>query len=76
MSIVVSAVHADGKLSRGRVGWAIECAVFMALLHQEDARRASEVADAVAAHDLRCALAGGLAIAATQMLPKVTPSSS
>jgi hypothetical protein len=44
--------------------WRIECAVFSALLHEQDARRASEVAAAVLAHDLRCALAGGLAIAA------------
>lgn len=38
--------------------------MFSALLHPEDARRTSEVVAAVVAHDLRCALAGGLAIAA------------
>jgi thioesterase domain-containing protein len=38
--------------------------VFAALLHEEDARRATETLGAVLAHGLRCALTGGLAIAA------------
>jgi len=36
--------------------------VFAALLHHDDARRASEVVAAVLAHGLRCALTGGLAV--------------
>jgi hypothetical protein len=38
--------------------------VFAALLHEDDARRATETVGAVLAHGLRCALTGGLAIAA------------
>jgi hypothetical protein len=38
--------------------------VFAALLHEDDARRASEAVEAVLAHGIRCALTGGLAIAA------------
>ncbi len=38
--------------------------MFAALLHGEDARRASQVLATVLAHGLRCALTGGLAIAA------------
>jgi hypothetical protein len=38
--------------------------VFAALLHPDDARRASDAVAAVLAHGLRCALTGGLAIAA------------
>jgi hypothetical protein len=38
--------------------------VFDTLLHAKDASRASEVVAAVRTHDLRCALTGGLAIAA------------
>jgi hypothetical protein len=38
--------------------------VFAALLHEDDARRATKTVGAVLAHDLRCALTGGLAIAA------------
>ena len=36
--------------------------MFAALLNPDDARRATEVIDAVLAHGLRCALTGGLAI--------------
>ena len=36
--------------------------MFAALLHHDDARRATEVAAGVLAHGLRCALTGGLAI--------------
>jgi hypothetical protein len=38
--------------------------VFASLLHEDDARRATETVGAVLAHGLRCALTGGLAIAA------------
>ena len=38
--------------------------MFAALLHEDDARRATETVGAVLAHGLRCALTGGLAIAA------------
>ena len=38
--------------------------MFAALLHEDDARRATKTVGAVLAHDLRCALTGGLAIAA------------
>ena len=38
--------------------------MFAALLHEDDARRARDTVDAVLAHGLRCALTGGLAIAA------------
>jgi hypothetical protein len=38
--------------------------VFAALLHEDDARRATETVKAVRAHGVRCALTGGLAIAA------------
>jgi hypothetical protein len=43
---------------------AISSGVFTAILHQDDARRATEVVEAVLAHGLQCALTGGLAIAA------------
>jgi hypothetical protein len=36
--------------------------VFASLLHDDDARRATEVIEAVLAHGLRCGLTGGLAI--------------
>src|SRR5688572_29289011 len=38
--------------------------LFAALLHEKDAQRASQVVATVLAHGLRCALTGGLAIAA------------
>jgi hypothetical protein len=38
--------------------------VFAALLHEDDARRATKTVEAVLAHGVRCALTGGLAIAA------------
>ena len=38
--------------------------MFSALLHEDDARRATETVGTVLAHGLRCALTGGLAIAA------------